>query len=283
MALPHPAPDRAALVTGASSGIGREIARELARRGHRLILVARRAEALEELAAELRTARASTGAPAGVPAGGIRVDVLPTDLSSPIERAALSDRIAALEVTVDILVNAAGMSTIGPIAGADPDAERHMIELDVLAVVELCNRLIPPMLEGGSGAVLNVASTGAFQPVPGQAGYGASKAFVLSFTSALAGELNGSGVTATTLCPGPVDTGFGATAGFSKADADAALPRMMWRSAEIVARAAVDGLAAGRLVVIPGVPNRVGAAFARLVPTGPLVRQLAKRHPGLRP
>ena len=106
-----------------------------------------------------------------------------------------------------------------------------MIELDVVAVADLCSRFLPGMVERGRGAVLNVASTAAFQPLPGQAGYGAGKVFVLSYTQSLAGELKGTGVTATTLCPGPVDTGFGEAAGFSKADAEEALPKVMWVSA----------------------------------------------------
>lgn len=269
MTLPIPAADRTALVTGASSGIGREIARELARRGHRLALVARRADRLEDLAAQLRSS-------------GVQADVLAADLADRNDRATLPNRVAELGLSVDILVNAAGMSTMGAIARSDPAAELHMIEVDVAAVADLCSRFSPGMVERGNGAILNVASTGAFQPVPGQAGYGASKAFVLSYTQALAGELHGTGVTATVLCPGPVATGFGEAAGFSKADADDALPRIMWRSAEAVALAGVDGLDRGKLVVIPGAPNKVGRVFARFAPTGPLVRQLARRHPGLR-
>ena len=132
-----------------------------------------------------------------------------------------------------------------------------MVEVDVVAVVDLCTRFLPGMVERGRGAILNVAWTAAFQPLPGQAGYGAGKAFVLSYTQSLAGELRGSGVSATALCPGPVDTGFGERAGFSKEDAEKALPRMMWVGAADVASAAVDGIDKGRLVVIPGVANRV--------------------------
>jgi short-subunit dehydrogenase len=138
------------------------------------------------------------------------------------------------------------------------------------------------MVERGRGALLNVASTAAFQPLPGQAAYGAGKAFVLSYTQSLAGELRGTGVTATALCPGPVDTGFGETAGFEKDDAEAALPSFMWVSPEVVAKTAVDGLARGRLVAIPGVANRVGAVFAQIAPRTLLIPILAKNHPGLK-
>ena len=138
------------------------------------------------------------------------------------------------------------------------------------------------MLGRRSGKILNVASTAAFQPLPGQAGYGAGKAFVLSYTQSLAGELRGTGVTATTLCPGPVDTGFGERAGFSKEDAENALPKMMWVDAPDVARAAVDGMEKGRLVVIPGVANKVAAMFAQVAPRSLLLPILAKQHPGLK-
>ena len=125
-------------------------------------------------------------------------------------------------------------------------------------MADLCTRFLPGMVERGRGAVLNVASTAAFQPLPGQAAYGASKAFVLSYTQSLAGELRGTGVTATALCPGPVETGFGARAGFTDEEAHDALPSVMWVEAADVAKAAVAGMDKGRLVVIPGAVNKVG-------------------------
>jgi len=115
-----------------------------------------------------------------------------------------------------------------------------------MAVADLCSRFLPGMVERRRGAVLNVASTGAFQPLPGQAGYGAAKAFVLSYTEGLSGELRGTGVTASVLCPGPVDTGFGERAGFSKEDAESALPRFMWETVETVAKVGIDALDRGR-------------------------------------
>ncbi len=158
----------------------------------------------------------------------------------------------------------------------------NMIEVDVVAVADLCTRVLPGMVERDRGAILNVASTAAFQPLPGQAGYGAGKAFVLSYTQSLAGELRGTRVTATTLCPGPVHTGFGERAGFSKDDAEAALPAVMWVSAEEVAKAAVEGMSKGRLVVIPGKVNRVAAALSQVTPRTLLLPVLSKGHPGLR-
>lgn len=265
MSLPTPAPDRAAVVTGASSGIGAEIARDLVRRGHQVVLVARTESKLTALAAEL----------------GDGAHVLAADLSDRAARAGLLDRVTALGLTPSILVNNAGLSTLGPVHRSDPEAEMNMVEVDVVAVVDLCSRFLPGMVERGAGAVLNVASTAAFQPLPGQAGYGAGKAFVLSYTQSLSGELKGTGVSVTVLCPGPVDTGFGEAAGFTKEQADDALPAFMWIAPDVVARTAVDGLDKGKLVVIPGVGNKAGAAFAKITPKSILIPILAKQHPGL--
>jgi short-subunit dehydrogenase len=268
MSLPRPAVDRTALVTGASSGIGVELARELARRGHGVTLVARRADRLKDLAVELE-------------ALGVRVEVIPTDLAEPTERAALVEKVGDLGMQVDILVNNAGLSTFGAIRDADPTAELNMVEVDVAAVVDLCTRLLPGMVRRHRGALLNVASTAAFQPLPGQAGYAASKAFVLSYTRSLVGELHGTGVTATLLCPGPVRTGFAEAAGIDPAVADRSMPSFMWKRADEVAAAGIDAMAAGHALVIPGAANRSVAMAAGLAPKGLLVRVLSKLHPAL--
>jgi len=269
MALPAPAPDRTAVVTGASSGIGAAIARDLVARGHGVTLVARSADKLAALAEELSTA-------------GVRAEVLACDLSDRAARAELLGRVEALGLTADLLVNNAGLSTLGPVAKSDPEAEVNMIEVDVVALADLTSRFLPGMVERGRGGILNVASTAAFQPLPGQAGYGACKAFVLSYTRSLGGELRGTGVSATALCPGPVDTGFGETAGFSKEDAESALPSFMWETPEAVARCGIDALAKGHPVAIPGPANRAAAMFAHLTPKQLLVPLLASRHPGLK-
>lgn len=269
MALPPPSADRTALVTGASSGIGVELARELARRGHGVTLVARRKERLTELAEELT-------------ATGVRAEALDVDLSDRAARARLPTRIAELGLQIDVLVNNAGFSTTGPVASADVDAELDMIEVDVAAVADLCTRFVGGMVERGRGAVLNVASTAAFQPLPGQAGYAACKAFVLSYTRALGGELRGTGVTATALCPGPVETGFGEAAGFTEEETKGAMPSIMWEDVTAVARAGIEALDAGRPTVIPGIANRVTALLSRMTPKDLLVPIIAKGHPALR-
>lgn len=264
--LPASSSTGLALVTGASSGIGEQIARELARRGYGLALVARSADWLHALADEL----------------GPAAHALPTDLSRPYERAALPGRIADLGREVDIVVNNAGMSNLGPVAHADPAAELTLVELDVAAVVDLCSRLVPGMVARGRGAVLNVASVGAFGPVPGQATYGAAKAFVLSYTHALRQELRGTGVTAATLCPGPVRTGFGEQVGIPDHEAEKFLPRFLWERPDAVATAGLEGLAAGRAVIVPGRANRVAAALNHLTPRRVLLPMLARAHPGMK-
>jgi len=268
MSLPPPSAETAAVVTGASGGIGVEIARELHRRGHQVVLVARSAGKLDQLAAELS-------------ASGPRAFALVADIEDRGARARLLDDVVALGVTPEVLVNNAGFSTLGPVAASDPQAEIGMLELDVVAVADLCSRFLPGMVERGRGALLNVASTAAFQPLPGQAGYGGAKAFVLSYTQSLAGELRGTGVSATVLCPGPVDTGFGERAGFTKEEAHV-LPKILWQSPAAVAKSGVDGMAHGRMVAIPGAANRAAAVFAQVAPRSLLVPLLARQHPGLK-
>ncbi|MEX2293462.1 MAG: SDR family oxidoreductase [Acidimicrobiales bacterium] len=270
MSLPSPGPDRTCLVTGASAGIGVELARQLASRGLGVTLVARREERLKVLADELSTAH------------GIRAEVITADLTDQRARASVLDAIGQRGLVVDVLVNNAGVSTTGPVASSDVDDELQMLRTDVEAVVHLCSALLPGMVERGRGAVLNVASTAAFQPLPGQAGYAASKAFVLAYTQAMAQELRGTGVTATALCPGPVETEFAEVAGFGDLEAGDSLPKIMWVSASDVAEAAIEGLDKGRDVVIPGTVNRVVARFAQHVPRRLLLPILAKQHPSLK-
>jgi short-subunit dehydrogenase len=266
MALPPPGSDRAAIVTGASSGIGEQLAGILARRGYQVVLVARSADRLAELADQL----------------GPQAHPLPTDLSDRSARANLPDRVAQLGLTTDILINNAGLSTLGLVAKSVPEQEVNLVEVDVAAVVDLTSRFLPPMVDRRRGAVLNVASVAAFGPLPGQAAYGAAKAFVLSYTHSLRGELRGTGVSVTALCPGPVDTGFGEAAGFKKEEAEAALPRVMWVPVDKVAQAGIDGLAAGKAVVVPGRVNRIAAALFRVAPPELLLPVLTRGHPAFK-
>jgi hypothetical protein len=270
MALPSPAADRTCLVTGASSGIGAELARQLAGRGLGVTLVARREDRLRALADELHAAH------------GVRAETLSADLSDIDARGALPGRLAELGLTADVVVNNAGLSTTGAVHRSDPDREVAMLRTDVEAVAHLCSLFLPGMVERGRGAVLNVASTAAFQPLPGQAAYGGAKAFVLAYSQAIAIELRGTGVTMTVLCPGPVETEFAATAGFDAAEAEASLPKIMWIPAADVAKAAVDGMVKGRTVVIPGAANRIGAFSGRFLPRRVLLPILAKQHPALK-
>ncbi|WP_460358708.1 SDR family NAD(P)-dependent oxidoreductase [Mycobacterium sp. ZZG] len=229
--------------------------------------MARRSERLRQLANAL----------------GTRAHVLAADLAERADRAALPDRVAALGLTVDVLVNNAGVANVGAVARVDVDDELRLIEVDVAAVVDLCTRFVPAMVARGRGAVLNVASVGAFGPVPWQASYGAAKAFVLSYTEAMREELKGTGVTAAVVCPGPVRTGFGEAAGIPDEDAEKLLPSFLWEQPEAVARAAVDGLVRGRRIIVPGAANRVAAALNRLAPRWVLLPMLARNHPGREP
>jgi short-subunit dehydrogenase len=236
-------------VTGASSGIGVEIARALARRGHNVTLVARRKDRLETLAAELGDEF------------GVRAEVIACDVARPLAREQLRDRLTELGLTVDVLVNNAGYGTGGRFHTLALERELAMVRLNSEAVVALCGMFVPQMVARGSGAVLNVASTIGFQPVVNEATYGATKAFSLSFTEALHGELKDTGVTVTALCPGPVKTEFMDDPGVQ--EGASALPGPMWVDAAVVGELGVRGLERGKRVVVPGLLNRIGTWAGR--------------------
>ncbi len=269
MTLPAPNPDRTCLVTGASSGIGRVIARLLAARGLGVTLVARREDRLRLLADQLSEQH------------GVRAEIITADLTDEASRNRIATELEDRSLLVNVLVNNAGFSTMGPVYRSDSQRELALVRTDVEAVVHLCSLFVAGMVERRSGAVLNVASTAAFQPLPGQAAYGASKAFVLSYSHALRGELRSKGVTVTTLCPGPVETGFATAAGITDEVAAGAMPKILWMSVDQVARAAVTGMDADRAVVIPGLANRVSAAVGWLSPRSLLVPVVARQHPAL--
>ena len=237
MPLPEPSSDSIALVTGASSGIGREIARELAARGHNVAVVARRADRLEELAAELRDRH------------GVRVEVLPADLGDTEAVDGVVAELDRRDLTVDVLVNNAGFGIYRPFAASEPDREAEQIAVLVGAVVRLNGRYVPRMLDRGRGTIINVASTAGLQPLPGNGTYAAAKAFVLFHSEALHTEVKGTGVTVTAVCPGPVRTEFQETSEPLFADR---LPKFVWATPERVARDALRAAERGKRTIIPG-------------------------------
>ncbi len=257
------------MVTGASSGIGSEIARQLARRGLGVTLVARREDRLRTLADELSSTC------------NIRAEVVSCDLTERSSRDRLAQALDDRGLTVDVLVNNAGFGTTGLAHQMDRDRELGMIRTNVEALVDLCMIFGRGMADRGGGAILNVASTAAFQPVPGQAAYAATKSFVLSYSHSLRAELGRSGVSVTVLCPGPVDTEFADTAGFEAGEAEGAAPKFMWIPADRVAQEAVDGLARGKAVVIPGLANRLTAIGGYFAPRRVVTSLVASRHPAL--
>ena len=266
MALPDPSDSSAALVTGASSGIGAAIARELAGRGHNLILVARRAERLAGLAAEL-----SAGA-------GVRAEPVAADLAEDAERDRLAAEVERLGLAVEVLVNCAGIGAVGDLHRDDRERLVSMVRLNCDALLDLQARYAPPMAARGRGAIVNLASTAAFQPMPGNATYAATKAFVLSLGEATHAELSGAGVTVTVVCPGPVKTEFADVAGIG--DSEERVPGFVWTPVEDVARAAVEGAERGRRVVVPGLLNRAGAISGQHAPRAlalPLARRIWRR------
>ena len=241
------------LITGASAGLGVEFARQLAARGERLVLVARRQDRLDALAAELGNARA-----------------VAIDLSEASSTDRLIADLAAAGDHVQTLVNNAGFGLKGRFAEMDGARLREMIDLNVASLTELCRAVAPGMIERRTGAILNVASTAAFQPGPGMAVYFATKAFVLSFSEALHEELKSHGIQVTALCPGPTKTEFGAVAGFGE---NSNFDRISADAASVV-RAGLKGLVANRAVVVPGWLNKFGASATRFAPR-PLVRKIA--------
>jgi short-subunit dehydrogenase len=246
---------RIVLITGASAGLGVDFARQLSASGARLVLVARRKDRIEALAAELGNARA-----------------VALDLSEPNAAARLLGDVAAHGEHVDCLINNAGFGLHGKVAEHVPARLRQMIDLNCGVLTELARGVLPAMLKRRRGGILNVASTAAFQPGPGMAVYFATKAFVLSFTEALHEEVRSSGVHVTALCPGPVSTEFSDVAGFNPRIAQA-FERIAEQS-DAVVRAGLAALAANKAIVIPGTLNRVGAQGARFLPRS-IIRRVA--------
>jgi short-subunit dehydrogenase len=244
---------KVALVTGASAGLGVEFARQLSKRGHRLVLAARRKDRLDQLAKELGNARA-----------------VAIDLSKAGAAAKLMADIEANGETVDLLVNNAGFGLIGRFAELDAKRERQMIDLNVATLTDLCRAAAPAMIKRKSGGIINVASTAAFQPGPKMAVYFATKAFVLSLSEALHEELKPHGVRVTCLCPGPTRTEFGDVAGFG---GNGLFDRVAMESPGVV-ETGLDGLDRNKAVIVPGLLNKLTANSGRFAPRF-VVRKIA--------
>jgi short-subunit dehydrogenase len=240
-----------ALVTGASSGIGLELSHLLAGEGHDVVLVARTADRLEALAAELRAKHR------------VQARVLPIDLALPDAPTRIVRLLEAEGVEIDILVNNAGFGDLGPFAEQPLEVVLSMIQVNVACLTALTRQLLPGMIARRFGRVLNVSSTAAFQPGPMMAVYYATKAFVQSFSEALANEVDGSGVTVTALCPGPTRTGFQAAAG---AQLSPLFAHPGVQDAATVARTGYRAMQRGQRVVVSGLFNRIGAQAYRVLP-----------------
>jgi uncharacterized protein len=247
MSLPKPNKQTTVVITGASSGIGTELAKGLARRGFPLILVARRRERLDELADQLRDS------------DKIEVEVLPLDLSDPKSRGELVDRLRTDPVAG--LCNSAGFGTSGKFWEQPFERESEEVNLNALALTELTHAALPGMVERGAGAVLNIASIAGFQPIPYMAVYSATKAFVLTFSEAVQEELYGTGVSVTALCPGPVPTEWAQIA-----DAERFSLPFAQVSPEEVADQAIQGMLAGKRTVVPGLVPKFVSTSGRLIP-----------------
>jgi uncharacterized protein len=233
------------VITGASSGLGSEFARQCGRRGDELVLVARRRDRLEQLADEI----------------GGRAHVIAADLAFPDAPQKLLREIDRLGLTVDILINNAGFGLAGPFVDQPAERQLELIDLNIRSLTLLARLVLPDMLARGRGGILNVASTGAFQAGPGFAVYFASKAYVLSFTEALHQECRRTGVRISALCPGPTRTEFGSVAGVTSERFD----RLSADPGTMVS-AGLAGPSANKAVVIPGISNKIGAQSNRFIP-----------------
>lgn len=239
-----------ALLTGASVGIGYELAKVFARNGHDLVLVARNQGQLEQVAGECRSI------------GGGQAMVLPKDLAAPSASQEIYEQMKLGGMRVDVLVNNAGFGNHGPFAQTDLETDLRLLQVNIVALTALTKLFLRDMLERRAGKILNVASTAAFQPGPLMATYYASKAYVLHLSEAIATEVADSGITVTALCPGPVKTEFGQRAGVRGT--------RLFRGHSMlpgpVAQAGFDGLMRGKRIVIPGLSNRLLGLLARIMP-----------------
>lgn len=253
---------KTALITGASSGIGEAFAKTLAAKGMDLILVARSEDKLRALARQLNEMYSR------------RVEVVTADLGLAGSAAKVHAAATALDMRVDLLINNAGFGTVGAFLKQDAERERQEVMLNAAAVVDLCHAFVPAMVERGRGGVINIASMAAFQPLPYMTVYAATKAFVLSFSQGLRGEVRGKGVKVLAVCPGPVDTPFFEATGNAKLRGT--LPRASMVTVDDVVRAALRAFKAGRSVVVPGAAFKLVAAGSKLMPRDLLSAMVAR-------
>jgi len=256
-------PRSTALITGASSGIGRDLARLFAADGHDLVLVARREDALRTLAGDLARQHR------------INAVALAADLTRPDAPAHVVSGTSRAGVTIDVVVNNAGFGLHGPFAELPLERQLDMIEVNVTALTALTRLFLPAMRQRNRGGILNVASTAAFQPGPLMAVYYATKAYVESFTEAIAEEVRGTSLRISCLCPGPTTTEFADVA----AIADTNLFRGKTMTSMDVARIGYEGWKSGRVLVVPGLTNKLGVSLVRVSPR-PIVRRIVKRLNG---
>ncbi len=253
---------KTALITGASTGIGYEFCKLFAKDEYNLVITARNEDVLEKRAGELRSEF------------GVQVEVLSADLAEPGAAEKLVDHLKKRYLEIDVLVNNAGFGVSGAFSKTSLKEELDLLQVNIVALTALTKLLLPSMLERGFGHILNVASTAGFVPGPGMAVYYASKAYVISFSEALANELHGTGVSVTVLCPGPTLTEFQKRAGM----ADSRLFKVTKpMSAARAARKGYFGMQRGQVVVIPGITNKLMAASSRIIPrelVAPVVRAI---------
>ncbi|ETR94761.1 SDR family NAD(P)-dependent oxidoreductase [Acinetobacter lactucae] len=264
MSLPIPLPSSRVVITGASSGIGEELAKQFAMRGYSLVLVARRIEKLEALAEKLKAQYQ------------VSVDLYPCDLGHREARTEFGHYLENIDVA--ILCNNAGFATFGCLQDLDADREREEVEVNAVAIHDLTLAVLPQMIKRKAGAILIVGSTSGHQPTPANATYAATKAFANSFAESLHSELIGTGVSCTLLAPGPTKTGFNEVAGITKIDGVGG--GLVWVTAERVAKEAIQGMDRNCRIVIPGFvaqAQTLGGRYTPRIILLPILKQVFSR------
>jgi uncharacterized protein len=264
MPVPAPSPDARAVITGASQNIGEALATELAARGHHLIITARREDALNALAAKLTDRY------------GVTVEVVPVDLADPAERAKFCDELSSRKIS--ILCANAGTATFGPVASLDPAEEKAQVALNVLGVHDLTLAVLPQMVERRAGGILISGSAAGNSPIPNNATYAATKAFVNTFSESLRGELKKAGVHVTVLAPGPVRTALPDAS--ERSFVERLVPDFLWISTEHTAKLSLDGLERNKMRVVPGVTSKamsVASGYSPRAIVAPIVGAFYKK------